>query len=417
MKHEIAERIKNFRWNSNNFEQKEAESERFFFDLDILKDIVIQFSNLELINRMDRPEALHKIFSQIYRTIRLPGIDRRLFDDYPPLSNSVFEACFFSTLCAYLNSSKRIKGMSLRNFALHYAPGKLDDIESSNFHTNLLDSSSDDLRKARNRMLKNGPTYIKNIRWGAIPKDAIHEWTFFYELESASKDVQVTYKRMGNLFLDVYKALDADKGSDYLNQAYGKFLSKLRKIKYEKYLDLQREILSHINKDKEYYGLNIYRLERRQMPYAIIGEVKKLSAYKSEDAAATFLMKSAILKDISYPKIREALFAMSIDDAARYGFEFCSFLQGITVSSCLILDELVEQGILGDDWEKLFISEINKRYKDVLYDSDELDFSITEDPQEQFELLLNAPVFLLLRDKIGMPVCASELLSLSSALI
>lgn len=296
MRYEIAKRAKNYRWNVQDIESAVAEDDSYFFHLEIIKDDIIEFSKSELISGMARQEALHRIFLQMYRTIRLPGIGRRFYDD-PSLSRSVYEVCFFSALCSYLNATKRIEGMSLRDFVLHYAPEEFDRQESLNYRTNLWDDESDRLRKARNRLLANGEVYIKNIRGAAIPKDAIHEWCFLYELNKTSEDVQGTFKRMGNLYNGINQALDTKKDDGYISRldaAYKKFLSKLGKIKYEKYLDLQKEILSHINKDKKYYGLNMYRLERRLNPYTIMSEVKKLSACKSEDETAEFLVKFAM---------------------------------------------------------------------------------------------------------------------------
>lgn len=107
---------------------------------------------------------------------------------------------------------------------------------------------------------------------------------------------------------------------------------------------------------------------------------------------------------------------MSIEDAERYAMEFRTFLRGFIMSSCLIMDELVEQGIFGEDWEKLFINEVNEQFDSVLYDPHELDFSITKDSQKQFERLLHAPVLIALRTEMTTPIYFEELLLFPPAL-
>jgi len=73
--------------------------------------------------------------------------------------------------------------------------------------------------------------------------------------------------------------------------------------------------------------------------------------------------------------------------------EFPGHLTHIAGSTCLIIDALVERGVLGDDWEELFRNMTNKMAEDVLYDPSKIDFTVKEKSQEKFIRLLHAPVY------------------------
>ena len=61
-----------------------------------------------------------------------------------------------------------------------------------------------------------------------------------------------------------------------LKKAYKRYISKLRKLKYENYLKLQKVLLSYHCEEKKFYGIRIYRLEKEYKPYNIIYEVNQL---------------------------------------------------------------------------------------------------------------------------------------------
>ena len=79
-------------------------------------------------------------------------------------------------------------------------------------------------------------------------------------------------------------------------------------------------------------------------------------------------------------------------------------------SSCLILDELIERETFGENWESLFIDTINKMAEDVLYNPQEIDFSVTEDSQKYFERILHAGVYVEVHAACDLELRKNELL-------
>lgn len=393
---EMVARATNFRWDIAAFKKQISGNESYLFNFSILKDVILEFSSMPLTSELDREETLQKIAYKLYFTYKASTSNLILFGNDSQCSDNVYKAYFFSVLCSFLNTSKHIKGKTLSDFVKKNHPMKFSDPDSPNYYDDsLLRDEICALRKSRNRLLAHGEVYIKNTQWSAILKDAEHEWAFHFELKYAEEMVQDVFKRIGNLYNDIDKVLSSPKDDRYterLKAAYKKFVSKLQKIKYENYIELIKVILSHINKNKEYYGLNLYRLERRLQPYEIINEVNDLLAC-SPGLEDYILWMTVILGNTSFPKLYQDFSSLPCDKVELYAEEFRGFLQDIVISSCLIFDELVEKGTFGDDWENLFRTVMNELAEDVLYDPSQLDFSIKEGSQEKFEKLLAAPVF------------------------
>lgn len=402
---EMVARAKNFRWNVEDFRKQIAANESYLFNFSILKGYILQFSASAPMIGLSRKVVLQKISYKIYLTYKASDDSLMKFGAKSQYSDDVYKVYFFHLLSTYLHASKRISGKTLRNFVLDHHPQRFSDPDSPNYQSTQSFSEEERLRKNRNRLLSKGDVYYKDPQWSAITKDVEHEWTFFYALDDADEAVQNTFKKFRNLYSDIDKALnltEKDGDKEHLREGYKKFLSKLQKLKYKNYIELIKVILSHINNNKEYYGLNLYRLERKLQPYKVINEVNGLLACES-DLENFFLWMTVILGNINHPKLYQDFALLSHYITELYANEFPKFLQDIVISSSLILDELVERGTFGDDWENLFRTMINELAEDVLYDPSHLDFSIQEGSQEKFEKLLAAPVYLTLCSGMEIP--------------
>ena len=128
-------------------------------------------------------------------------------------------------------------------------------------------------------------------------------------------------------------------------------------------------------------------------PYGIIHEVKKLEACTTEEDEAKTLLKTVYLDDICFPAIYEKLFVLPFPLVELFAEVFSQYIIRFTVESCLILDELIEDGVFGNNWETLFRDMSNELAETVLYDPAKIDFSITEASQEKFMRLIHAGVF------------------------
>lgn len=413
----IFTRLKNFRWNIANYEEFMHKNEDYFFCLSIIRESIIRLVEIDFNKNLSPQELLYKTLSQVCREFKMPAAKASELFCCPSLHDDILRTCFFHAICLFLHSSTRIGGISLRKFVYENSPLNLCVVDSPNYRNpSLWGNEEERLRKSRNRLLSKGKVYYKKSQWTAITKDSEYEWTFYYALEKASNVLQNTFKRIGNLYNDIDKALNSDKDDGYkerIEKAYESFVSKLRKIKYENYLMLQKAVLSHIDQNREYYGLNIYRLEKKLKPYIITMEVNRLLACQTDEEKIDFLEKSVVLSDICHPKLYNDFLSLPYSDMVLCAEEFPGYLWDIAGTSCIILDELVEKGIFGENWIPLFRDMANGMAESVLFQPDKIDFTVEKESQINFERLLCAPVISAIRLETDTRFYARDFLSMS----
>ena len=313
------------------------------------------------------------------------------------LENYLIESYMFTVLCSFIHTSSRIERKPYSKFLHEYNPLPSTDHISTETHPD-----ADGFRKSRYRKLRQGKVFIPQTKWAAIPKDLEHELSFRFAIELEEPDLFDIYKRFGNLYNDLLKVVDPSKGNicmEAFSKAEKQFLSKLTKLDYSKYLRLQETIIDHICSNKEYCGINLYRLERTMAPYRIINDVNMLASHSfGNEAEADYLTRTAYLKDIPFPKIYHTLLFTRTDTStiADHADTFDALLHRINFIGCLILDALIEEHFFGEDWENLFRVLSNSLAQDVLYDPDKFASpKLNGKEQEKFEKLLAAPIKLL----------------------
>lgn len=390
----VVQHAENFHWNTDGFRDILKEDRNAFLNLEILHDIVVDSCKSDSFHGMCDKEKVEQFFKMIFRTIKRTKDEIQLCFEIAPEMSVVNT---FITLCTFLHTSKKIKGESIKDFVRYNNPLDFSNPDSKNYRDPaLLENETEKLKKYRMRLLKQGKVYIKNQQWNAITQDSVYEWGFYYDMEKVSLDLQEYLKREKNMYSDIRSALQSKRDDDFANRmqaAYKKFLSKLKKIQYGKYLELQKVFLSRICSNKEYYGINLYRLERRMRPYGIIHEVKKLEVCTTEEEEAETLLKTVYLDDICFPAIYEKLFMLPLALIGQFAEAFSQYIMRFAVESCLILDELIEDGVFGNSWETLFRDMSNELAEMILYDPTTIDFSATEASQVKFRRLLHAGVF------------------------
>lgn len=388
----VIQHAENFRWNTEGLYREMKRNA--FRDLESLHDCIIEYCKAEDFQRLTDMERIKEVLDRIFQTIKRTEDENRFCFDIAP-EISVVSA--FITLCTFLHTSKKIRGESIKNFVFYNNPFGYSNPDSDNYRKPAsVDDEAEKLKKYRMRLLKQGKVYIKNQQWNAITKDSVYEWEFYYDMEKVSLDLQEYLKLQKNMYSDIRSALQSKRDDDFANRvqtAYKKFLSKLKKIQYGKYLELQKVVLSRICSNKEYYGINLYRLERRMRPYGIIHEVKKLEVCTTEEDEAETLLKTVYLDDICFPAIYERLFVLPLALIGQFAEVFSQYITRFAIESCLILDDLIEDGVFGNSWETLFRDMSNELAETVLYDPTKIDFSATEASQEKFRRLLHAGVF------------------------
>lgn len=408
--HKLVERAKNFHENYELFQRGAKENEVFFAELHTLYESIID--DLNKTNESNNKQILKTVFTNVYDLVVKSNDKFIIFGKDTRLHNNVFEACFFTTIGSFMNATKRIKGLSLREFLYKHSPTKYN-VKGTEYYfdykncgknaSDLLTSEETALRQMRHRRLSTRAVYNKQPEWAAIRMDSEHEWVFYFVLNSLDNDLFDTYKRIGNLFSDinaamrVLKSAPKDEGHySKLHDAYKKFSSKLKKIDYEKFLELQKKILLHTCENKLYYGMNIYRLEKRLRPYRITCDVKRLLGCRDDKEENHIIMRSNIMHDLHFPKLYQDFGAF--DDPAYTAFcadTFVSFRNTVVISSRLIIDNLIENGHF-KDWENLFLDSINEMAEVVFYDPAKIDYTVTPKSQEKFIKIITAQVQFML---------------------
>lgn len=413
----LIQRGQNFLWDFETFKTDAIEKKTFYKKLCSFKNSI----SPDLWKLRDsRSQMLNTLFSEIYGFISRFNFQYTYFLNGSTLYSSMYEACFFTSLCWFINKTKRIKGMSLNKFTYNNSLYLFYDKNSTEYcpstsYSDFLNGKASTLRKTKHRLLSSRPVYDKPPQWSAISKDSEYEWNLYHILiDDAPTDakqkwisehnltsdefniIQDTFKRIGNLYNDIENKLKTEKDDAYkdrLQNAYKKFTSKLKKLKYENYLNLQKMILSYINEEPRYWGINIYRFEKEFKLCIITNEMNSLLNCKTDEEKNNILTRSAILKDICFPKLYRDFFSIPLyNDLVSYLKFFPDFMNLTISSSCLVIDELIEDGFLGEDWENFLLNTLNKMAESVFYNPKEIDFSVKPESQEKFMELLSAPV-------------------------
>lgn len=306
---EIATREKNF-FNGKIANFSSDEMRKYFPELqELAMGIEVDAQKLRGISRDD---LLKMVFSRVYNFVisfhaqshDSSGLEYRLFDKNHDIYNEVFEACFFMSHCMFLYDTKCLKGMSLRKFIYEHSPRKYNVKGSKDYFdydrprefresnsdkpeasSDLILSDEARLRQYRKRLLSTRAVYNHSSEWSAIRKVSEHEWTLYFLLEEADDEIRDTEKRIRNLYKDLNRAFGSKMDEGYigrLDEAAGKFCSKLEKIQYNRFLNLGNYCLAHINKDTTCYGINLYRFEKELRLYRITNDVNRLIECKSE---------------------------------------------------------------------------------------------------------------------------------------
>ena len=252
------------------------------------------------------------------------------------------------------------------------------------------------LRQSRHRLLLDRSVYNETIEGSAIPMSSEHEWKFYYKLEASEEDIRDTFKRIGNLHNKMNKYFSSTQKEpqpDCVISDYEKFLSKLKKIKYENFINLHKAILDHICEDSTYYGINLYRFEKRLGFFKITNEVNQLLKCKSEEDQIRFLCKTILLKEIYFPKVYHDFVTLDAEWYIKILVKtFPVFLEQVTLLGRLIIDEMVEKGVFGKDWNRFFLNTINSMTEQVFYLPSQINYTIEAESQMYFEEVRVAPV-------------------------
>lgn len=148
---------------------------------------------------------LKTVFGNVYSLLTysngIPQFDPNATNS--SLASDSYQACYFMSLCMFLFETRRLKGKSLRRFIYDNSPQKYHIKGTTNYfdfknikreasgQMNLSDETK--LRQYQNRLFSLRPVHHPNSEWSAMRKASEHEWTLYYIVDNADKDIQRTF--------------------------------------------------------------------------------------------------------------------------------------------------------------------------------------------------------------------------------
>ena len=367
------------------------------------------FLDCQKFDMQNKPAILEYILTQAFLEVKagIPPLNQEQWR--PDILISIQEACAFTGLAMFLHTTNKLPGMKGKDFVLNYFQRykELSPIEICN----QIDSDVNLLRKYKNNELSRRPVYTKERNeWKLFAQDMLHEWSLYELLNQGPKTaLSETFWRFRNLGKPLEKVFPKYDTEEQLRQAapavmakelddaYRKYESKLKKIKYENYLDLIKLFLDHLEKDKEFYGNNLYRLEKELFPYILTHQVNQFLRLSDEKEKDIFLTHLYFLDSVTFPRVYEELLQISDYDLICNYLHIFKFIRNhLTPLLSYVLDELVEEDI--DGWMECIKDNVNQRAKMLFYSPDEIDWTVQEGSQEAFETCLSYPVFKKIQD-------------------
>lgn len=381
---------------------------------------------------LSKDSGLLLIYSRTYDFLVNLDFAFSIFARNSPLYETIFDVCMFMGLSMFLHSTKRLRGTPFSQYIYAHSCIGFCNKHSTNYiehegtwkqgeRTEAFDSHEKAMRQFRHRLFKSRPVDTRRPEWSAIPKSSEYEWQLYFDYVDAdgkaNPQLRDTLKRIKNLYTGVNSAIHSPKDDGYekrLEDALGAFQSKLHKIKYGNYLDLCKALLEHLEKEREdaqenqlsigstYYGINLYRFEKELCLFELTNNVRRLIECNGNQEKVEILVESLALRDICFPQVRDMFCRYrSLDDINFFTRQFALFTASFIWLSRLLVDKLIEDGHLDENWEALFLEEINRRATRVLYASMDIDYSVKPGAQETFEMLLTAQVKAVLKSHIA----------------
>jgi len=389
------------------------------------------YKSLEIeVPTLSKDSGLQLIYSRTYNFLVSLDFVFAIFARNTSLYQTVFDVCMFMGLSMFLHNTKRIRGVPFSQFVYAHSCIGFSDKNSTSYighngawkqgeRTAALDSHETTMRQFRHRLFKSRPVDNRRPEWSAIPKSSEHEWQLYFDYVDADGKadprLRDTLKRIKNLYNGVNTAIHSSKDAGYekrLEDACDAFQKKLRKIKYENYLDLCKALLEHIEKDRgdagknlldfdsTYYGINLYRFEKELSLFELTNNVRRLLECNDEQEKEEILDESLALRDICFPQVRDKFCHRPLEDTHFFIRQFTLFSSSFIWLSRLLIDKLIEGGDFGENWETLFLEEINSLATRVLYDPTSIDYSVKPGAQDAFEMLLTAQVKAVVKSHI-----------------
>jgi len=317
----------------------------------------------------------------------------------------VYNACFFTSICNFLQTSTRCKSLTLKEFVYNSSPSKypesiplrkadISDIRDRDKRLSQfelyeelileLDKEVDAFKRWKSRHLSNSDSYFTRREWSAIPFVLEHEMSVIYYLEGLPKNLESVFKNITNLYNLLHKerkAPDSTEQQSKLGNAFDKTNKRIEKMKYINYIEIGKYLIHRMKEKEKFYGISLYRFEMQYNYYSTINEVNHLLHTDDEDERQAILINSYLLKDIHFKEIKNAF--LYIDDyisTAMYVSLFKTFMGIVNMASILVIDALIDNGLLGGNWNDFLLEALNEMAEKILYNPANIDYDHINEP-------------------------------------
>lgn len=321
---DLLDREQNF---FNGIDPSTIEENTYYLQLEDLA-LVIE-ADIQKLRGIPPIQMLKKlIFARVYNFVLSKNGNYRLFANNTDIYSDALDVCFFVSLCGFLYETKRIGGLSISEFIRIHSPTGFSQKGNPNYFDRKRHKKESEIgdkltqeetrfRQSRYRILKGRPVYHESQEWSGMRWVSGHEWLLQFYIDkkydpkpSKEKErIKDTFKRIRNLYSDINKAINSKMDEEYLKRldtAAEKFCSKLDKLQYERFLELGKFCLDHINQDKTCYGINLYRFEKELQLYRITSDVNQLLNCSHEAQKYRIIALAARMVNIIFPKLYES---------------------------------------------------------------------------------------------------------------
>lgn len=116
------------------------------------------------------------------------------------------------------------------------------------------------------------------------------------------------------------------------------------------------------------------------------------------------------VEDIWFPKVNKQFWSIPLGQRKNIATLYLALMKDAVNTSLLFFDQLIEDGIFGDDWESLFTETINNLTPYVFYDPQAVRWPQTPELQDIFMKVVSALAFMRTWDKYAqlVPKYSSE---------
>ena len=335
------------------------------------------------------------------------------------ISDTVINACIFTSLLYYIDHSIRVKSITLRELIYNHAPLKFSIPGSAHYlktpkYSNQeiltktatiidsyheLEKATDSLKHYRNRVGPNNSKHLEWKKWYEIP---IHNEPIESIMHLLVYGIKAPYEtsisRLNKLYKTIHREYKSPRDDHYkyrMNSACGKALCEIQKVKYKNYIKQSKLFLNKLSENKQFYGINLYKFEMAYKLYRITTTVNELIESESSDDFERVLNCSYYLDNIIFPGLYDAFeYLDTFEEMSNCVASFKMLQLQFIYLSKLIIDEFVEEGYFGndDEWYKFFVDVLNEQSKKLLYNPSEIDYSIESKSQEYFEAIISKPI-------------------------